>query len=79
MRLMPDLEARDGQALGSCPSHPNPLDSLMPATFTEDTPCHSLLGWIACSLNLVFLFPGVHSHFGGTPSLVMAYKKIYKK
>lgn len=66
LRIIPDLEARDGQALGNSPhAPPHPYPHHQGHTL-------SLLGWICCFLNLVFLFLGVYTNFGGVPSLVVS-------
>lgn len=73
LRIIPDLEARDGQALGSsshAPPHPYPHNQGHTL---------SLLGWISCFLNLIFLFLCVCNHFGGVPSLVVCWKEIHKR
>lgn len=70
-RILSDLEASNGLVWGQ-------LGSLLPVALTEAIPCHSLLGRIACFLNLVFFFLGVYTHFDGAPSLVVSYKEAHK-
>lgn len=67
------LNPRTHKYTGKWPSRAmNPSLSCPKAWLTEGEMnyCVIPLGWISCFLNLIFLFLGLHTHFGGVLSFV---------